>query len=154
MGLGAGVDVVLGGDAVGSGDDLRLEAVEPAALAGAASVISAVWQQLTARDARVVAHGHGKGVDDVAGLGVQLFQGVAKGGKQGGQRVGQRVQAAAEAAFVELGLTLVLLQVALAQHRVAAEVAGRYQGRRQHLRVVEATARVRLAGRHWTDTGQ
>ena len=59
-----------------------------------------------------MAHGHGKGVDDVAGLGMQLFWGVAKGGKQGGQRV----QTAAEAAFVELGLAPVLLWVALAQH--------------------------------------
>ena len=63
-----------------------------------------------------MAHGHGKGVDDVAGLGMQLFWGVAKGGKQGGQRVGQRVQTAVKAAFVELGLAPVLLWVALAQH--------------------------------------
>ena len=101
-----------------------------------------------------MAHNHGKGVNDVAGLGVQLFQRVAKGSKQGGQCVGQRVQAAAEAAFVELGLAPVLLQVALVQHQIAAEVAGRDQGRRQHLRVVEATAYVRLAGRYGADMGQ
>ena len=101
-----------------------------------------------------MAHGRGKGIDDVADLSVQLFPGLAEGGKQGGPRVGQRVQAAAEAAFVELGLAPVLLQVALAQHQVAAEVAGRHQGRGQHLRVVQATARVRLAGRHGTDMGQ
>ena len=100
-----------------------------------------------------MAHGHGKGIDDVAGLGVPLFQGLAEGGKQGGQRVGQRVQAAAEAAFVALGLAPVRLQVALAQHQVAAEVAGRHQGRGQHLRVVQPAAGVGLAGRHGAYVG-
>ena len=64
------------------------------------------------------------------------------------------MQAAAEAAFVELGLAPVLLQVVLAQHQVAAEVAGRDQGRCQHLRVVEMTAHVRLTGRYRTDMEQ
>ena len=48
VGLRASVDVVLDGDAVGGGDELHLEAVEPAALAGAAPVIGLVLQQLTA----------------------------------------------------------------------------------------------------------
>ena len=40
VGLSASVDVVLDRDAIGSGDDLRLEAVAPAALAGVAPVIT------------------------------------------------------------------------------------------------------------------
>ena len=52
VGLRAGVDVILDWDAVDGGDELHLEAAEPAALAGVAPVVSAILQQLTARDTR------------------------------------------------------------------------------------------------------
>jgi len=55
---------------------------------------------------------------------------------------------AGQATFVELGLAPVLLEVALAQHEVAAEVARRQQGRCQHLRAVQAAAGLALAGRN------
>ena len=52
VGFGTGVDVKVDRDAVGRGDDLHLEAVEPAPLAGAAPVVRLAFEQLTARDAR------------------------------------------------------------------------------------------------------
>nr|GFC97989.1 hypothetical protein [Tanacetum cinerariifolium] len=96
VGLPAGVDVKLHGHAGAGGDDLHLDT-------------------FTARNACVVAHGHGKGVDDVAGLGVQRFQHLAAGGEQGQQGVGERVQAARKAALVQPLLAPVLLHVVAPQ---------------------------------------
>nr|GFC31028.1 hypothetical protein [Tanacetum cinerariifolium] len=143
----AGVDVKLHGHAGAGGDDLHLDTVKPLPLAGRTPPVGRAGQQFTTRNACVVAHGHGKGVYDVAGLGMQLFQHLAAGGEQGQQGVGKRVQAARKAALVQPLLAPVLLHVVAPQREVAPEEAGGHQRRGQHLRVGEAPARV---GRHRT----
>ena len=153
VGFAAGVGIKVDWRAGSGGHDLHLEAVELAPLARAAAVIRLARQQFTARDARVVAHGDRKRVNDVAGLGAQGREQLPKRGKQARQRISQGVQLAIEPALIQVFLAPLLRHVALAQHQVATNVAGRDQGRGQHLRVVEATARVRLAGRHGTDMG-
>ena len=105
-------------------------------------------------DAHFVAHGDRKRVDDVTGLGVQVFEQGAEGGKQAGQRVGQAVQMAVEPTLVQVVLPPVLLHVVLAQHHIAPKIAGRDQGRREHLRVGQVPARVGRAGPDGAGFGQ
>lgn len=82
------MDVVFYRHTVGGSDDLEPEAVEPASLAGAFAVVRLVLQEFTARNTHIMAHGYKERIDDVVGLGVQLFQGLSEGGEQGGQCVG------------------------------------------------------------------
>lgn len=63
-----------------------------------------------------LAHGHGKQIDDVAGLGVQFLEHLAAGGEQAEQGIGRRVQLPAKDALVQLVLAPVLFHVVLAQH--------------------------------------
>ena len=101
-----------------------------------------------------MAHGHGKRVDDVTGLGVPVFEQGAEGGEQARQRVGQRVQLPVEAALIQAFLAPVLLHVALSQRQVAAKIAGREQGRGQHLRVRQVPAWVDRPGPNGAGLGE
>ncbi len=62
---GAGVDVELDRHALQGGDDLDAETVEVAPLAHAFAPVGLSLEQMGSGDADVVAHGHGKGVDQV-----------------------------------------------------------------------------------------
>ena len=81
----------LDGHTVAGGYKLHFEAIEPTALAGATSMIDLTRKQPTVRDARILAHGHGKRIHDVVGVGVQVFEHLPEGGKEHVQRIGERV---------------------------------------------------------------
>jgi hypothetical protein len=70
VGFAAGVKVL--GHAVAGGQ--HLHPVEPAVFADATVGIGLARQPLAAPEARVVAHGHGKRVQDVAGLGAAVLE--------------------------------------------------------------------------------
>lgn len=70
VGLAAGVYIKLDWQAVAGSDNLHLETVKPAALAGTPAVIGLAGQEFAARDTGIVADGDRKRVNEVAGLGV------------------------------------------------------------------------------------
>lgn len=73
VGSATGVDVKLDRQAFAGGNDLNFKAVRSLTLDGRAAPVGRAREQLAARDADVVARGHGKRVNDVAGLGMQFF---------------------------------------------------------------------------------
>jgi len=146
VGFGPGVEVKVHRHARAGDDELDLEAVKIAPLAGRVAVVGLSFQQLAPPDAHVVANGDGERVDDVAGGGVQVLERFTQGVEHGPEHVGKLVQVAAEPALVQGLHAVVLAHIGGGRAPVAAEVAGGQQGRGQDFGVADLAALVGRSG--------